>query len=237
MLLKLFIFFYFVLLYFHIYHCFKVNPNNDIQYIDNIALNKSQLDREILYKLPFYFQNNLINDDIDEVFAKSIKKEKASKDNGYITQYDKTYKKIKILEPNILFETKNYIYEFSKEKSKLNLHENLSFRNFYIINSGIANIKLIHPSYRDLFMVDGKVNTSKKSIDFMNKNDNFISLELHKDSILYVPNYWLVYIETKNYSETNKLIIEKIEYVPLVNKLNYLFNNVINNQLTNNKND
>ena len=83
-------------------------------------------------------------------------------------------------------------------------------------------------------MIDGKVSTSKKSIDFMNKNDNLFTK--CKDSILYIPGVDL-YIEPKDHTDENKLIIEKIEYIPLVNELNYLFNNVVNNKLTNNKND
>ena len=47
-------------------------------------------------------------------FQKLLKKKK-HQENGYIAQYDKTYKKIKVLEPNILFKTNNYIYEFSKD--------------------------------------------------------------------------------------------------------------------------
>ena len=55
MLLKLFIFL-FLFCYISIYTIvLKFKPK---QYVDNIALNKTQLDREILYKLPFYFQNN-----------------------------------------------------------------------------------------------------------------------------------------------------------------------------------
>jgi len=227
MIFKLLLFFTFIVVYFHIYHCFKVNPNNEIQHLNSNDIQKNFIDREVLYKLPFYFDHKVF--DISNTDNAYIQIEKASKKNSYIDIYSKPYKKMKLIEPNILFETKNIVYKFPKERSHIGLHENISFRNFYIIHEGVANVIIVHPSYKDLFVNDGKLITTKKSIEFLKNNENFIFIELHKNSILYVPNYWLVFVEQKKGVESN-LELEKIEYIPFVNKLNFLYNNMTNNQ-------
>ena len=213
--------------YTHIYHCFKVNPRNEIEFVESKDIDKKTLDRKVLFKLPFYVQNHIYENDIKLESLKLV--EKACKQSRYVETYIKPYEKLNLIEPNILFDVKNHVYKFVKSKSRLDLHTNLSFRNFYSVKEGVAIFILIHPSYKDLFMKNNKLQTGEKTIQFMKNNPNFIFIELHKNSILYVPNYWMVYMEPVT-KETTDVIIEKIQYIPVVNKLNKWYNNVVNNQ-------
>ena len=51
-----------------------------------------------------------------------------------------------------------------------------------------------------------------------------IHVELTEKQILFVPNYWYVYIK----AEDKHTIVEKIQYSTIMNQVNILWNNYIN---------
>ena len=86
------------------------------------------------------------------------------------------------------------------------------------------------------------ITSDDKNITMMKESNHRIKITLYENSILYVPNYWIVYYEMPLLNEedknnddasdnpqvdTNDIIVEQIHYVPLVNKLNYLYKNVM----------
>ena len=95
-LTKLIIFILLVLIYFHIYHCFKVNKENTIHHIDFNEISKNDLDREILFKIPLYFE--MKNIDIQNI------EDKPCQDMGNYYEYHKEYENYNMLEPNISFD-------------------------------------------------------------------------------------------------------------------------------------
>ena len=92
----------------------------------------------------------------------------------------------------------------------------------------MVNIVLIHPRYKDNFYVNNKFVVDKETIEYMKNNDNFIFITLHENSMIYVPNYWMVYIENNcEKKEPIESHVEKISYIPLVNKLNFWYENKV----------
>ena len=231
---KLLIFVLLVLLYFHIYHCFKVNKENSIHHIDFNEISKNDLDREILYKIPLYFEmKNIDIQNIENIKFNDMK-------NYY--ESSKDYEKYNMLEPNISFDVSSTLYKLDNSHNHVDIDQKLSFRNFYIVHKGPVDIYLVHPQYHANYMKNDNVTTNEKNIEFLKNSNHRIKIKLYENSVLYVPNYWLVYYEipdieneTSQENEKDKednnivqtAIIEQIHYVPLVNKLNYLYKNVI----------
>ena len=215
-----------ILLYFHIYHCFKINPINNITHLSDENICKTELTKEILFKLPIFFNAKNLKT-IDNI--KKLKKRNIDKNIApHCDFYNKNLEKIQLLEPNISFDGNSNLYVLKNHKSRINLHENISFRNFYFVKKGMVNIVLIHPRYKDNFYVNNKFVVDKETIEYMKNNDNFIFITLHENSMIYVPNYWMVYIENNcEKKEPIESHVEKISYIPLVNKLNFWYENKV----------
>ena len=231
-----------ILLYFHIYHCFKVNKDNNINHIDFNSISKNDLDREILFKSPLYFE--MKNIDLQNL------NETHFTDMGSYLKSDKYYDKYNMLEPNISFDVSSILYKLDASHNHVNIEQNLSFRNFYIVHKGPVDIYLVHPEYHSNYMKNDEVKTNEKNIDLLKESSHRIKIKLYENSVLYVPNYWLVYYEIPSVSDDNvesnneddkqknkkesieDVVIEQIHYVPLVNKLNYIYKNVISKEKT-----
>ena len=82
-----------------------------------------------------------------------------------------------------------------------------------------------------MFLKDNEIQCNKDVIKSIKNNDNFIHLELHEKSILYVPNYWLVHVEL-----SKSTILEKVQYIPFVNKLNIFYKNIISKKISHDEN-
>ena len=151
-------------------------------------------------KIPFYFDGSTIN-------ASSNFKEYKQIKHGY----EKIYETIELLEPSVKFFPCHKIFPLTKY---MKLHRNLECRNFYKISKGSALFICIHPKYKTLFKYNNNTfECSKETIKYIKTNSTFIHILLQKDQILFLPNYWLMFITTKD-----NCIIEKIQYSTILNQ-------------------
>jgi len=193
-------------MYLHIYIHFKISEYNE--FIEIKEISKQTILSSIYYKLPFVFDGTDIikpfkkDEEKDKKDEKENKKEnkKEKKERTYI----KPYESLSLLEPSVRFFTKDTIYELKKGK-KIDLHRNLHCRNFYMVHSGKVTIYCIHP---------------KHDVDISNieMNSDILHIDLYPNSILFVPNYWKVYIKSHE-----KSIIEKVQYKTILNEVNFLY--------------
>tara|TARA_Y100000389_G_scaffold112032_1_gene109067 strand:+ start:731 stop:1393 length:663 start_codon:yes stop_codon:yes gene_type:complete len=195
-------------IYFLCYIDSKINKNNDFYLIDEVT--NSKINNEIYLKLPFYFGANHLNKKIHLNEYNIIETTKNYK------KYNKIYEKIHLIEPYINFTPTNTIIELESKKS-YPIHENFESINYYFIKKGRVKISLIHPMFKENFYIDKKLLNTNKSINYIKNNNNFRVLECKKDTMIYVPNKWIVYIE--NISSKDNSIIEIINYKTLINKL------------------
>ena len=232
------IFFGTILLYLHIYIHFKISGMNEFSQINNVELSKQKIMTTIYYKLPFVFDGTTIIKPFDLKEIKSKEKDrkdtKDQKDNEKI--YKKTYEKMTLLEPSVRFFTKDSVYEL--KKNKMILHRNLECRNFYLLHTGKVIIYCIHPKYKNqIDAINQKSDKSDKSkaeskskcekmktkeIEKFVENDDILRVELHPNSILFIPNYWYVCIKG-----LEKSVVEKVQYKTILNEVNFLYDKYI----------
>jgi len=195
---------FFIMVYIHIFLHFMVSPANELSRLKDVC--KEDITNTIYFKLPFIFDGNTIIQNVDISSCTKL-------DDKYI----KTYESIPMLEPYVKYFTKNEIYKIKKDKT-INLHRNLECRNFYIVHKGKVNITCIHPKYNEHFK-----NITTETDTFIENHDHMIHLELTEKQVLFVPNYWYVYIK----AEDKHTILEKIQYSTIMNQVNILWNNYI----------
>jgi hypothetical protein len=240
------VFFGTILLYLHIYIHFKISSINEfsqIKYNSVDDLSKQKIMSTIYYKLPFVFDGTTIIKPFDLKQIKNQNDEKDKKDKNAKSNenvYKKTYEKMALLEPSVRFFTKDSVYEL--KKNKMNLHRNLECRNFYLVHTGKVIIYCIHPKYKnEINKIDTKTESqectesskskskssdSKSKIEKMKtkeiekfvENNDILRVELHPNSILFVPNYWYVCIKG-----LEKSVVEKVQYKTILNEVNFLY--------------
>jgi hypothetical protein len=135
------------------------------------------------------------------------------------------------------------VYEL--KKNKMSLHRNLECRNFYLVHTGKVIIYCIHPKYKNEI---NKINDTQtesqecsessksktksaskyekmktKEIEKFVENDDILRVELHPNSILFVPNYWYVCIKG-----LEKSVIEKVQYKTILNEVNFIYDRINN---------
>ncbi len=192
------LFFLILLIYLHIYIHFKINAYNEFIEMKE-EINKQNILSSIYYKLPFVFDGT----DIIKPFKKEKdKKKEKNEKKEYINT--KSYESLALLEPSVRFFTTDTIYELKKNK-KIDIHKNLHCRNFYMVHSGKVTIYCIHPKF--------------KNLDISNIENDVLRVELHPNSILFVPNYWKVYIKSHE-----KSIVERVQYKTILNEINFMYN-------------
>ncbi len=214
---NLILFFGTILLYLHIYIHFKISLFNEFTDIKDIC--KEKIQSTIYFKLPFVFDGTTILKPIHE---------KKEKDRRKI--YIRPYEKMPLLEPSVRFFTNNTIYELKKNKH-IDIHRNLECRNFYMIHSGKVIVYCIHPKYKDNLNIKSTKDTSTKdkndkldkNIEFIENNPEILRIELYPNSILFIPNYWFVYVKS-----LEKSIIEKVQYKTILNEVNFLHDKYLN---------
>lgn len=201
---------------------FKINKNNKLEDFDEV-LSKQSITSEIAYKYPFKFnishldlKYNISNIDISQITqeGKNCKKEMLD------------YQETSIFEPYVSHSNSSYQYTLNNEKSHNDLVQHLYYRNFYFVKKGKISVTLIHPQFAENFMKDNNIFTSKKNTKYLKKNEQFINIELKKDDALFVPNYWLVYIENKIQKES---VFHLIQYKSYLNELCFLKKKILNN--------
>ena len=194
-LLKLIIFLGGILLYLHMYIHFKINSLNEFTTIDQ-DISKEKILTSIYHKLPFVFDGTSIIKNLDA----NVKEKK----------YIKSYETLTLLEPSVRFFTTDTIYKLKKGK-EIKMHTNLECRNFYMIHSGKVDIYCIHPTLKD--------EIKEKEFD----NKDILKVELYPNSILFVPNYWNVYVKA-----CEKSVVEKVQYKTILNTINFLYDKYSN---------
>ena len=201
MIFEFFIFIIICILYFFIYINMKINKNNEIYLLDQEPT-RYNITKESYLKLPFYFNGTHLNQKINKKELILLEE----KDKYY--KYKKNYEKIHLLEPYIKFFPINNIY-YIKPKKYLDLHVNTYQSNFYFIKKGFCKITFIHPKYKDNFYKNNLLITDNKTLKYIKNNNNFLSLDTYENTIIYIPNYWIILIENLN---NKTLTIECIQY-------------------------
>ena len=199
MLIKLFLISLLVFTYVHLILHFTITKQNSIYRLQDVR--KDTIHNEILNKVPFYFNGSTIQ---CSLLFSDYKKT----NEGYL----KIYETIELLEPSVKFFAKHSIIPFKKY---IKLHRNLECRNFYKVSKGTALFVCIHPKYKSLFKHTHNVfEMNKDIIQFIQSNSSFVHIMLNKDNVLFLPNYWLLFIVTKE-----KCIVEKIQYSTILNQI------------------
>ena len=195
---------FFIMVYIHIFLHFKVCPANQLSHLKDVC--KEDITNTIYFKLPFIFDGGTIIQNVDISSCTKL-------DDKYI----KTYESIPMLEPYVKYFTNNEIYKVKKGKT-VPLHRNLHCRNFYIVHSGKAHITCIHPKYNEHFKT-----ITPETDAFIENHEHMIHLELSEKQILFVPNYWQVYVK----ADDKHTMIEKIQYSTIMNQVNIYWNKYI----------
>lgn len=207
-LLKIIFFLGGILIYLHIYIHFKTTTLNECTHLYDVS--KDSILSNVYFKIPFVFDGTTIIKNLPD------KKELSGK---IIT---KLYESLPMLEPSVRFFANDTIYKLKKNKY-IDIHCNLECRNFYILHSGNVNIYCIHPKYKNKLDLtkssDLSLNSTlySKNIDFIENND-VICMQLFPNSILFVPNYWYVYVKA-----SEKSVVEKVQYKTILNEINFLY--------------
>lgn len=192
----------FVSFYAHLYIHFMINPNNECSFFNEMT--KEEVTNAVYTKQPFVF-------DATKLTCSHELKEKKS-DKKY-DQYDVSYISHPILEPFVRFFPKVNVFECKKKKRWT--ETNSACRTYYKITKGTIHVTCIHPKY-----INKKMKLTKRDIK---ENENFIRLTLHADSILFLPNYWYVYIDP-----LDKSVLEKTQYFTPLNKIAIAISKILN---------
>lgn len=204
------LFIFFIMVYIHIYLHFKINPLNEMSTITDYC--KQEVSNTCYYKLPYIITNAPFINDFDLSCCTKIKNE-----------YIKEYTSIEIIEPYVKFFTNNTVHKIKKDKI-LELHSNLECRNFYIVHKGSIEVTCIHPKYKEHFK-----NVTSKTYSFIENHKNMIHLTLNEKDLLFLPNYWFIYIK----SNDKNTIIEHIKYSTILNKFTIYWHKHISKYFTN----
>jgi hypothetical protein len=113
------------------------------------------------------------------------------------------YESTPLLEPFVKFFPVRKRIDCLKKKW---METNDSCRTFYRIHQGSFHVTCIHPYKTDLLQ-------KKKEWKKLKKNEDLIQFTLHEDSLLFLPNYWYLYIEPLESGSK----IEKIQYYTPLN--------------------
>jgi len=199
--MKIIIYFLLIIVSIHIYLHFMIHPDNDVSKIKEIT--RDEITDTVYYKLPFVFEG---------IDSPPIELKECLKLSKHI--YSKTYDTTTLLEPFVKFFPTDTVYKLKKNKM-MPIEYNLDCRNFYIVNKGSVVVHVIHPKYKSV------------SLDKIETHSKILHLTLKEKEIVFVPNYWGVYIKSLDDS-----IIEKIQYKTILNQANFLWDYINNINIT-----
>lgn len=200
--MKIIIYFLLIMVAVHVYLHFIIHPENDLSIIKDIT--REEITDTVYYKLPFI---------ISKIDTPSIELNECVKISKRI--YSKTYEPIPLLEPFVKFFTKDTVYKVKKNKT-MPLESNLECRNFYIVNKGSMMIHVIHPKYNSV--TSDKIETHSK----------ILHITLREKELIFIPNYWGVYIKALDDS-----IVEKVQYSTIMNQANFIWHYINNINISN----
>ena len=230
-----------VLLYLHTYVHFYVNPLNELVTLDDVY--RQELTSQLYSKLPILFHAKTIRRDPEIRCVPSVQRE------GYVV-YDTLYEPVSLLEPSVKFFPSSKVYQFADvsgqavatrgttqateaqvttqateaqvttqdpaETKPFLVETHLACRTFYRIHTGKYKVTCIHPKYTDHFT------RGIKEPSFIHEHPQMLHLELHQDSILFLPNYWYVLLEPIVPGQ-----IEVLQYSTPLNLLNFAYDQII----------
>lgn len=194
-----------IVLYFHIYIHFCINSENELLNVSDVC--KTELTSTIYKKQPFLFNGMTLRKEPE------LSNNKISHKHYEI--FVSTYQPSPLLEPTVRFFPVSHFYKFGKPGKSI-LETNLECRTFYRVHTGRFHMTCIHPKYKEHF-------TEKHDSKFIKEHTQMIHLEIHPDSVLFIPNYWFVYIEPL----TKDASLEKIQYSTILNQVNFLYKKYI----------
>jgi len=206
MWIELSIIIFIVIFYFLCYVEIKINKYDGVSLFDK-EITRSKINQETYLKLPFYFNGKHINESYSKNELTKIIKEKG-KYEKYKKQYDSP---IQLLEPYTRFNVSQEIYYISKNESIPLLQDNCSI-NYYIVKKGVCKISFIHPKYKEHFTP--KTNIESK-LQFIKDNQRIECMVFHENTIIYIPNDWIIYVENKDKKTS---ILQIIHYNTLCNQ-------------------
>jgi hypothetical protein len=195
----------FIFIYLHVYVHFRIANENEFITLDDIC--RKEITNNIYFKQPFYFDGISIKHELN------LTDDLKTSHKGYDI-YNTTYDSIPLLEPTVKFFPSTKVYKFRKQNKYAEIERNLECRNFYFVHKGKVRITCIHPKYSEHF------SKKDKNIDFIRKSDNMIHVELDENQILFVPNYWYVFLESLEKASC----VEKIQYKTILNQTNFIYN-------------
>ena len=175
-----------VFLYAHLYLHFLVNPSNLFSILTYIS--KESISEQVYMKQPF------LMDGIP--FRRELP-------TSELPTGEIPYESTPLLEPFVKFFPLRKRIDCLKKKW---METNDSCRTFYRIHQGSFHVTCIHPYKTDLLQ-------EKKKWKKLKKNEDLIQFTLHEDSLLFLPNYWNIYIEPLESGSK----IEKIQYYTPLN--------------------
>jgi hypothetical protein len=193
---------------------------------------RQELTSQLYSKLPILFHAKTIRRDPEIRCVPSVQRE------GYVV-YETLYEPVSLLEPSVKFFPSSKVYQFadvsgqatkatetqapetkpetSQAETKPFLVEtHLACRTFYRIHTGKYKVTCIHPKYTDHFT------RGIKEPSFIHEHPQMLHLELHQDSILFLPNYWYVLLEPIVPGQ-----IEVIQYSTPLNLLNFAYDQLM----------
>lgn len=213
MILEIFIALFIFIVYFLIYVECKINKNNIIYHYDK-ELTRKNINNEILLKAPFHFDGAHLNFPLEMDNYKLKKKDKDNKTK----EYTMIHNEILLLKPYVKSKVSHTLY-CMKSNGKIDIHSNDESINYYFVRTGSADVFLIHPKFKDNFSFS-KTNSNKEIHKYVENNEHFHKLDCQEGNIIFVPNYWLIYIKNSGKSQCS---IEKISYSTLINKFMFYF--------------
>lgn len=196
--MKIIIYFLLIMIAVHVYLHFIIHPENDLSKIKDIT--REEITDTVYYKLPFIIDGSDI--------VNTIELKDCSKISKHI--YSRAYESITLLEPLVKFFPKDTIYKLKKNKT-LPVEYNLECRNFYIITKGSAIIHAVHPKYKSV------------PVDKIESHSKILHNTLKEKEIIFIPNYWGVYIKA-----LDDTIIEKVQYKTIMNQANFIWDYINN---------
>jgi hypothetical protein len=211
MILELILLFVIFYLYFLFYMSFKINVNNEIYEFDKTQTRRS-ISSETNLKLPFYFN-------IKHIFKKpnNLDTLKLIQKTNHHRIYRNLNKKYTLFEPYMKHKCENECIEI---KSHSDIEVNMNKSTFYYVYDKNIRFHIIHPNYCDHLLSNGLIKQDKKTIKYIKDNPDFIHFNPSQNDIIYIPNYWYVFIEhIGSTTETKSPLIEKLSYVSIIDDL------------------
>jgi len=196
-----------IVIYFHIYIHFCINSENELLSLSDVC--KTEITSFVYKKQPFLFNGMTLRKEPD------LSNKPTTKTKNYEI-FVSTYEPTPLLEPTVKFFPTTSFYKFPRTGKSI-LETNLECRTFYRVHSGTFHMTCIHPKYKEHF-------TEKHDSKFIKEHEQMLHVEVHPDTILFIPNYWFVYIEPLSKDAS----LEKIQYSTILNQVNFLYKRYVN---------